>query len=143
MKSRQEGQTLVVFALVMAFLLVGMLAMVGDYAVVVSHYNGIDEAALLAAQSGASKIDLTVYTATHEVRLDPVQAKLECQRVALANAPFVRATDVNCLVGANFVEAQISDGGSLPVRVLGNNFSISANHRSYAAYGISQPCGPC
>ena len=53
----ESGQTLVVFALVLALFLVGMVALVADLGAVFVTYNQVDDAALLAIQSGASAID--------------------------------------------------------------------------------------
>jgi hypothetical protein len=81
----QLGQTLVVFALVLSMFFVWMIALVGDAGALYVAYNRLDDAALLAAQSGASAIDAAqLYQGT--LRLDVGRARLACQQALDAAA---------------------------------------------------------
>ncbi len=74
----QAGQTLVIFALVLVFFLVGMLALVADLGTLFVAYNRVDDGALLATQAGASAIDQGSFYGG-SLRLDPQAAEQRCQ----------------------------------------------------------------
>ena len=141
----QGGQTLILFALVGSFVLFALYALVGDYAQEQIHYNGIDEASVLAAKAGAAQVDVAAFSQTHLPRLDIVAAAQACRDVAQANAPFIRPQDIGCTVTPDYVEATLVDHGELIVKLLGSQYRLSASHRSRPAYGLTRPCvtAPC
>ena len=145
LRRRQGGQTLILFALVGSFVLFALYALVGDYAQEQIHYNGIDEASVLAAKAGAAQIDITAFSLTHQPKLDTAAAARACHDVAQANAPFIRPEDITCTVTPDYVEATLVDHGELIVKLLGSQYRLSATHRSRPAYGLTQPCttAPC
>jgi hypothetical protein len=135
----QAGQTLLVFALCAAFVMLGLLALVGDNAVLQVHYNKIDEAAVLAVQAASAEIDVPEFTATHTVRLSP-EAENICRDVARLNQP--TSAHATCTLSADrsSVRVDISDTGAYIVGFFGPGFTIHATHVGKPAYGISKPC---
>src|SRR5438093_13274235 len=75
--NRQDGQVLVMSALVMAFLFLPLSVFVIDTALVDSSYAQLGETLQASAEDGASSIDVAAYRSSNGqiVRLDPVQAK--------------------------------------------------------------------
>src|SRR6202521_1340101 len=73
----QDGQVLVMSALVMAFLFLPLSVFVVDTAFVDSSYAQLGETLQASAEDGASSIDVAAYRSSNgqTVRLDPVQAK--------------------------------------------------------------------
>jgi hypothetical protein len=76
--ARQEGQILVMSALVMAFLFVPLSVFVIDTALVESGYAQLGETLQASAEDGASTIDEAAYRSSdgRVVALDPVQARI-------------------------------------------------------------------
>ncbi len=76
--ARQEGQILVMSALVMAFLFVPLSVFVIDTALVESGYAQLGETLQASAEDGASTIDEAAYRSSNGrvVALDPVQARI-------------------------------------------------------------------
>ena len=75
---RQEGQILVMSALVMSFLFVPLSIFVIDTALVESGYAQLGETLQASAEDGASTIDAAAYRSSNGrvVVLDPVQARI-------------------------------------------------------------------
>ena len=86
--ARQEGQILVMSALVMAFLFVPLSVFVIDTALVESGYAQLGETLQASAEDGASTIDEAAYRSSNGrvVVLDPVQAKIVADRSIRASA---------------------------------------------------------
>jgi hypothetical protein len=86
--ARQEGQILVMSALVMAFLFVPLSVFVIDTALVESGYAQLGETLQASAEDGASTIDEAAYRSSNGrvVVLDPVQAKIVVDRSIHASA---------------------------------------------------------
>ena len=86
--ARQEGQILVMSALVMAFLFVPLSVFVIDTALVESGYAQLGETLQASAEDGASTIDEAAYRSSNGrvVVLDPVQAKIVVDRSIRASA---------------------------------------------------------
>ncbi len=78
----QDGQVLVMSALVMAFLFLPLSVFVIDTALVDSSYAQLGETLQASAEDGASSIDVVAYRESngHVVRLDPIQAKAVVDR---------------------------------------------------------------
>src|SRR5215469_13129959 len=78
MHAYSSGQTLVIFALVLALFFAGMLALVADLGALFIAYNRVDDGALLAVQAGASAIDEGSFYAG-SLQLDAAAARQRCQ----------------------------------------------------------------
>ena len=80
--ARQEGQILVMSALVMAFLFVPLSVFVIDTALVESGYAQLGETLQASAEDGASTIDEAGYRSSNGrvVVLDPVQSRIVADR---------------------------------------------------------------
>ncbi len=139
----QQGQTLVFFALVAGLLLFALVALVGDYGITLSHYNQIDEAAVLGAQAGAAQVDLGAFQASGAAKLDQPAAVAECQRIIALDAKISAQGSIICTTGSDgsgdYVSATVSDQGMLVVRLLGSRFNVSSTHRSRPTYGTQVP----
>lgn len=85
---KQEGQVLVMSALVMAFLFLPLSIFVIDTALVDSAYAQLGETLQASAEDGASSIDASVYRASNgnTVVLNPIQAKTVANRSITASA---------------------------------------------------------
>jgi hypothetical protein len=131
MRGAQDGQTLVVFTIVSAFVLLGTIALVGNTQVLFVNANRADAAALLAAQAGASAIDQDrLYS--DEIVLAPALAVDRC-RQAGAQAPFV--VTVDCTVNGNTVTATVVEQVEMPVPLWGGFETVRATRTARAAYG--------
>jgi hypothetical protein len=131
MHSDASGQTLVIFALVLALFFAGVLALVADLGALFIAYNRVDDGALLAVQSGASAIDEgTFYTGT--LQLDPTTARERCQD-ALAAA----GLDGRCEADARSVSADVRQLVPLPVPLLGLRAPVHVSRSAHPAFGGS------
>jgi hypothetical protein len=128
-RRRQAGQTLVVFALVLALFLVGMLALTADLGAVFVAYNRVDDGALLAIQAGASAIDQGSFY-TGRLQLDPVDAELRC-RESLAAARL----DGRCSATARSVSVDVTQAVTLPVPLLGLRAPVHVRRSAQPAFG--------
>ena len=140
----QKGQTLTLSAGIIA-VLVGFLAVAADYGIEQDHYNRIDYASYLGAKAAADQIDVAAFARTHQPSLLPGPAVDACQRVARANAPWLRPQDIQCVVNGDLAEATLTDHGQLVIQLLGRSFSVKASHLANGVYGGAKPCTatPC
>ena len=93
----QEGQILVMSALVMAFLFLPLSVFVIDTALVDSSYAQLGETLQASAEDGASSVDVAAYRSSNGqvVRLDPVEAKAVVDRsMKAASLPGVQSWTV-------------------------------------------------
>ena len=93
----QEGQVLVMSALVMAFLFLPLSVFVIDTALVDSSYAQLGETLQASAEDGASSIDVAAYRSSNGqvVRLDPIEAKTVVGRsMKAASLPGVQSWTV-------------------------------------------------
>jgi hypothetical protein len=93
----QEGQVLVMSALVMAFLFLPLSIFVIDTALVEAGYTQLGETLQASAEDGASTIDEAVYRSSNgkTVALDPVQAKVVADRsMRVSGVPGLDSWDV-------------------------------------------------
>jgi hypothetical protein len=125
------GQTLVVFALVLALFLAGMLALTADLGAVFVAYNRIDDGALLAIQAGASGIDLDSFY-TGSLQLDAATAAQRCQD-SLAAARLAG----QCAADARSVSVDVSEAVPLPVPLLGLQAPVHVRRTARPAFGGS------
>jgi hypothetical protein len=124
-----SGQTLVIFAIVLALFFVGMLALVADLGALFVAYNRVDDGALLAVQAGASAIDEgSFYTGT--LRLDATTARERCQE-SLATARL----DGACAADDRSVTADVRELVRLPVPLLGLRAPIHVSRSARPAFG--------
>ncbi|MDQ6772388.1 MAG: hypothetical protein M3024_05280 [Candidatus Dormibacteraeota bacterium] len=126
----QRGQTLVVFALVLALFLAAMVALVGDLGKVFVTYSHVDGEALLAVQAGATAIDQqSLYGGV--LRLDVTQARLRCEAsLSRANLPG------DCSrTGPGLVVAVVDMTVSLPVPLLGAAAPVHVQRTARPGYG--------
>jgi len=129
----QAGQTLVMFALVSAFVLSAVVALVANAQMLYINYNRADDAALLGAQAGASALDPnSIYT--DHVQLDSALALSRCNHAA-RQAPYI--VEVDCSATPTVVTARVVLRVPLPIPVLPPP-EISATRTASIAYGGSQ-----
>ena len=96
-RQSQEGQVLVMSALVMAFLFLPLSVFVIDTALVDSSYAQLGETLQASAEDGASSIDVAAYRSSNGqvVRLDPIEAKAVVDRsMKAASLPGVQSWTV-------------------------------------------------
>jgi hypothetical protein len=129
----QRGQTLVVFTIVCAFMLLGTMALVGNTQVLLVNSDRADAAALLAAQAGASAIDTgqALYT-NDQITLDQNQARSRCQQAAAAQQLVV---STSCSVNGNTVTATVVMRVQMPLPLWADFETVSATHSARPAYG--------
>lgn len=127
----EKGQTLVVFTVVCAFLLVATVALVGNAQVLFVDSNRADADALLAAQAGASAIDPDALY-RNQVRLLPDEAARRC-RAAASQLPLV--TGVACTVSGGTVTAVVVERVPLPVPLPAVTETLRASRTARAAFG--------
>jgi len=76
----QDGQLLVIGAMVLAFLFVPLGIYVIDSALVEAGYSQLSETVQASAEDGASMLDETTYRASGKAQLDPVEARTVADR---------------------------------------------------------------
>jgi hypothetical protein len=131
MTHAQDGQTLVIFAIVCAFMLLGTIALVGNTQVLFVNSDRVDAAALLAAQAGASAIDQgALYS--NQVVVSPAQAMTRCQQAGAAQAT---VSSVSCTVSGNTVTATIVERVQMPIPLWGDFETVSATRSARPAFG--------
>ena len=127
----EAGQTLVVFALVLALFLVGMLALTADLGAVFVAYNRVDDGALLAIQAGASGIDEGSFYGGR-LQLDAGTAARRCQD-SLADAHL----DGRCAADDRSVTVDVNEAVPLPVPLLGLRAPVHVHRTARPAFGGS------
>jgi hypothetical protein len=128
--AHQRGQTLVIFALVLSLFFVWMIALVADVGALYVAYDRFDNAALLAAQAGASAID-TGQLYQGNLRLDVAQARLFCQQSL--SAAGVQGTCGQ--TSSTLVVADVQEAVQLPVTLLGQSAVVHIRHAAKPAFG--------
>jgi hypothetical protein len=131
MTSTQRGQTLVVFTIVSAFILLGTMALVGNAQVLFVNADRADAAALLAAQAGASAIDVgALYN--DQVVIAPDEAVSRCEQAGAAQASVLTVT---CTVSGNTVTAKVVRRVQMPLPIWSDFETVSATRTARPAYG--------
>ena len=126
----EQGQTLVIFALVLSLFFIWMIALVADVGALYVAYDRLDNAALLAAQAGASAID-TGQLYQGNLRLDVGQARSFCQE-SLTSA----GVQGNCdQTSPTLVVADVRQAVQLPVTLLGQTAVVHIRHAAKPAFG--------
>lgn len=129
MRACRSGQTLVIFALVLALFFIGMLALVADLGALFIGYNRADDGALLAIQAGASAIDEGSFY-TGRFQLDAAAARQRCQETL-----DVAQLDGRCTADARSVSADVHQLVTLPVPVLGLRAPVHVTRSAQPAFG--------
>ncbi|HEY7201163.1 MAG TPA: hypothetical protein VIC57_13150 [Candidatus Dormibacteraeota bacterium] len=129
MRAASAGQTLVIFALVLAFFFVGMLALVADVGALFVAYNRVDDGVLLAVQAGASAIDEGSFY-TGSLQLDAAAARARCQDTLAA-----AHLDGRCAADARSVTADVRQVVALPVPLLGVQAPVHVARTAQPAFG--------
>jgi hypothetical protein len=131
MLNAQSGQTLVIFAIVLALFLAGMIALVADLGALFVAYNRVDDGALLAIQAGASAIDEGSFYTGH-LQLDAGTAQRRCQEsLRLAQL------DGHCSADARSVAVDVRQVVPLPVPVFGVTAPVHVSRIARPAFGGS------
>jgi Flp pilus assembly protein TadG len=128
-----QGQTLVMFALVMALFFAGMIALVSDVGAVFVDYNRADDSALLAAQSGASAIDPDAFREGILV-LDQPAARARC-RSSIERSGMTG----DCSVTPQRVTAELVKPVSVPIPLAGFNAVVHVKRSAIPVFGGSSP----
>ena len=129
MHAGRSGQTLVIFALVLALFFVAMLALVADLGALFVAYNRVDDGALLAVQAGASAIDEgSFYSGSFQ--LDAAAARQRCQDTLEA-----ARLDGRCSADVRSVNADVDQSVSLPVPLLGLRAPVHVSRSARPAFG--------
>jgi hypothetical protein len=139
MRGRERGQILVFAALVIAFVLGGLLSAVADLVVRTSEQTQADTAAELGAVSGAQAVDPAQFAggigSTTQLQLGP-DAVPACQEAARVADPGI---DVTCAVSGSRVTVHITKHIHMPVPFFGLGSTIEASHQAGAALGTVAP----
>ena len=128
----QRGQTLVIFTIVCAFILLGTMALVGNTQVLFVNADRADAAALLSAQAGASAIDLTALYRGDQVALQPAEAQSRCEQAGAAQPLVVSA---RCHVDGNTVTAVVVQRVQMPLPLWSSFETVTASRSARPAYG--------
>jgi hypothetical protein len=131
MRCTQNGQTLVIFTIVSAFILLATIALVGNTQVLFVNVNRADAAALLAAQAGASAIDRAALY-NNQIVIDPRAAVDRCTQAA-HQAPFIISVD--CKVKDNTVTARVVLQVEMPLPLPNGFETVSATRTARPAFG--------
>ncbi len=132
-RREQEGQVLVMSALVMAFLFLPLSIFVIDTALVEAGYTQLGETLQASAEDGASSIDEAIYRSSNgkTVVLDPVQATAVAdQSMRLSGVPGLDSWEV--VVQGSRVT--ITGKMSVELLVLGKA-TLSESRSAMLAYG--------
>ena len=140
--ARQDGQVAVMFALVLALVLSGVIALVGNVIVLYDIAGRYDNGALVGAQAGASQVD-TALLRQGQVVLDPGRAASVCMDAAAMTSGLDRA-EIKCLVSpdARSVTAHLSRRVPLVFASYGPGITITRDHTGAIGVGESQGTTP-
>ena len=130
---RQDGQILVMSALVMAFLFLPLSVFVIDTSLVDAGYGQLGETLQASAEDGASSIDVAAYRNSNGqvVRLDPTEAKAVVDRSMKAAA--LRGVQL-WIVAVDGPRVTVSATMSVQLMVLGTA-TLTESRSAIFAYG--------
>lgn len=139
---RQRGQVAMMFALVLALVLSGLVALVGDVILLYDAAGRYDNGALVGAQAGSSQVDSRLLR-DGVVVLDTPRAASTCVDAAITTSG-LKAVDVSCTVSADghSITARVSHRVPLLFIVYGPAVAISRTHTGVVAVGESQGNSP-
>jgi hypothetical protein len=132
MRDIQRGQTLVIFTIVTAFMLLATMALVGNTQVLFVSSDRADAVALLAAQAGASAISDSALYQRNAVELDPAAARKRCE-----DAGIPAGVPVTCkLINNNTaIEARATVQVHMPIPLWSTAETVSSTRSASPAYG--------
>jgi hypothetical protein len=130
------------FALVLALVLSGLIALVGDVILLYDAAGRYDNGALVGAQAGASQVD-PVLLRDGIVVLDRARATSICEDAAAATSGLTQR-QVSCSVSSDghSVTALVRNTVPLLFIVYGPGLTISRTHTGTIAVGESQGSSP-
>jgi hypothetical protein len=131
-RDMQRGQTLVIFTIVTAFMLLATMALVGNTQVLFVNSDRADAAALLAAQAGASAIDETVLYQSNAVVLDRTTAGPRCERAGAQAGATVKCALIN---NNTAIEARATVQVHMPIPLWSATETVSSTRTASPAYG--------
>lgn len=143
-RGAQRGQVAVMFALVLALVLSGVVGLVGDVIILDDAAGRYDNGALVGAQAGASQVD-TVKLRQGVVILDPGQAVRVCSDAASVTSGLPKGSPaIRCSVSddGKSVTAQVSNRVPLAFAMYGPGLTISRRHTGTIAVGESHGDSP-
>ena len=132
------------FAIVLALVLSGLLALVGNVILLYDAAGRYDNGALVGAQAGASQVD-TVQLRQGVVVLDGVEAVRTCSEAAAVTSGLDRSTPaIRCTVSADgrSITAEISKRVPLVFAAYGPGLNITRSHTGTIAVGESHGDSP-
>ena len=138
----QRGQIAMMFALVLALVLSGLIALVGDVILLYEASGRYDNGALVGAQAGASQVD-TAELRLGVVVLDPARTMSTCTEAASLTAGLPPG-EVRCTVATDghSVTARVGHRVPLLFARFGPALTISREHTGRIAIGESQGTSP-
>ncbi|MDQ6747507.1 MAG: hypothetical protein M3010_05300 [Candidatus Dormibacteraeota bacterium] len=138
----QRGQVAIMFALVLALVLTGIVALVGDVILLYDAAGRYDNGALVGAQAGASQVDRALLR-QGVVALDPARAGTVCAEAATITSGLPGA-EVRCTVSVDkrSVTSHVSHRVPLVFAVYGPGLTITRDHTGTIAVGESQGTSP-
>ena len=139
---REDGQVAVMFALVLALVLAGLIALVGDVVVLYDAAGRYDNGVLVGAQAGASQVDEGLLR-QGQVVLESGRAVQVCQDAAAVTSGLA-PSDVTCTISPDgrSITARTSRRVALVFDSLGPAYSISVSHTGTVAIGESAGAAP-
>ena len=138
----EAGQVAMMFALVLALVLSGLIGLVGDVILLYDAAGRYDNGTLVGAQAGASQVD-TAQLRQGVVVLDPAAASATCADAAAVTSGLPTA-DVSCRVSPDgrSVTARISRNVPLLFAAYGPGLTITRVHSGTVGIGESQGTAP-
>jgi hypothetical protein len=130
---KQNGQTLVIFAVVLALMLIGMLGLIADLGAVFTSYTQADNVALLGAQAGASAIDKAAFY-NGQIVLDENAARTACESI-IFSAPGVDKNTSSCAPTATQIQVDVVMEVNLPLPMFGLVPPIHVTRTAHSVYG--------
>jgi hypothetical protein len=127
----QRGQTLVIFTIVTAFMLLATMALVGNTQVLFVNSDRADAAALLAAQAGASAISESALYQRNAVELDPTAVQ-RCEQAGDQAGATVKCTLNN---NSTEIEARATVQVHMPIPLWSTAETVSSTRTASPAYG--------
>lgn len=140
--AHQQGQVAIMFALVLALVLSGLIALVGNVIVLYDVAGRYDNGALVGAQAGASQVDPSLLR-RGRVALEAGRATSVCVEAASITSGLAR-DEVSCAVSADgrSVTAHLSHTVPLVFSAYGPGLTITRDHTGTIGVGESQGSSP-
>lgn len=135
-RGSERGQVLLFTGLIFVFVLLGLVAAVGDLLVLGNESAKARDAAFLAAQAGGSDVDITSAANTdipHSADLTlSASAVDDCKQAAIAADPGITVT---CSVSGGRISVAVSQEVHLPIQLFGATAIVRAQAQGGPAAG--------